>query len=289
MKKIFITLTFILLLISCSKTDKKDVLNVATTITFYEDLIKNIGQDKIEVKSIMGIGEDPHIYTAKPKDYSLLKNADIVIYSGIHLEGKLTDILESANKNTYVLADSLSSEDILGEDPHIWFSIRNYKKMANYVKDILVKNDPSNKLFYEENLKNYLAKLDEMDEYIKSEIAKINPNNRVLITAHDAFSYYAKDYGIKVYSIQGISTVSEASIKDIENIAKFIADNKIKSVFVESSISDKSMLALSQAVKNLGFSVELGNTLYSDSMGKEVNTYLKVMKHNTDSIVKGLK
>lgn len=294
-KKILVIFLSILLILACSNNDKVDdeKIKVTTTINYYKDLVENIGKDKVTVNSLMGISEDPHLYSAKPKDYYKLKNADIIIYNGLHLEGKLTNLFENiestVNKNVYKLSDSLSESDILGNDPHIWFSIDNYIKMSKYVYEILSAYDKDNDKYYYDNYKEYVNKLENLKEYVINKINEIPKEKRVLITAHDAFNYYANEFGLTVKSIQGISTDSEASIKDINELAKYISNNKIKTIYLESSISDKTMLSLKQAVKAYDYNVNIGDTLYSDSMGQNINTYIKVVIHNTDSIVKGLK
>ena len=178
------------------------------------------------------------------------------------------------------------------KDPHIWFSVNNWKAAANEVAKGFASKDPENKEYYESNLKAYLVKLDELDKKIKEEVNAVAPQSRVLVTAHDAFAYFARDYGFEVKGIQGISTASEAGTSDISNLAAFIADNKIKAIFVESSVPHKTIESLQAAVKAHGFDVSIGGELYSDSLGDadtNEGTYIGMYEHNIKTITGDVK
>lgn len=274
-------------------------LKVTTTLTFFQDLVKQIGGDKVEVTGIMGEGEDPHLYNAKPKDHDKLESADLVVYGGLHLEGKMSDIFEKLEKTKEVLnlGDSVDKNLIRYSesnvpDPHVWFSINIYKQEAKALANKLSMLDPENKDYYMNNFNLYEKELNELDKYIKSRISEIPEGQRKLITAHDAFAYYAEDFGLEVKAIQGVSTDSETGAKNISDLATYIVENNIKAIFVESSVPKKSIEALQEAVKSRGHEVKIGGELYSDSMGdKEHNTdtYIKTVKANTDTIVNALK
>ena len=294
MKKIIASFVLIALLAGCSKTpgNEDGKLNVVTTTTMITDLVSVIGGDKIKVTGLMQAGVDPHLYKAKESDSATLSNADLVIYNGVHLEAKLSDIL-SALKNTVTLEAGLAPTDILtdpegGKDPHIWFDVNLWKKAATEVASGLSKRDAQNSETYSKNLKAYLLKLDDLQKYVTGRIEEVNPAQRVLVTAHDAFNYFGKSNKIEVHAIQGISTESEASTAAIRDLADFIAKNKIKAIFTESSISPKTIQSLQNAVKSRGFDVKIGPELYSDSL-KENASYIDTVKANVDSIVNALK
>ena len=210
-------------------------MKVVATTTMLSDLSKQIGGDKVEVSGLMKAGVDPHLYQASAGDVDAMNKADIVVYNGVHLEGKMGAIFDNLAKNKKPMirvSDGLDKSTLLdfeqdGEktkDPHIWFSVNNWKKAAGEVCKGFSAKDPQNKSYYEANLKAYLAKLDDLDKEIKKEVATVPESARVLVTAHDAFAYFARDYGFEVKGIQGISTASEAGTSDISELARFIAD-----------------------------------------------------------------
>lgn len=278
-------------------------MKVVATTTMLTDLSKQIGGDKVEVSGLMKAGVDPHLYQASAGDVDAMNKADIVVYNGVHLEGKMGAIFDNLAKNKKPMirvSDGLDKSTLLdfeedGEktkDPHIWFSVNNWKKAAGEVCKGFFAKDPQNKSYYEANLKAYLAKLDDLDKEIKKEVATVPESARVLVTAHDAFAYFARDYGFEVKGIQGISTASEAGTSDISELARFIADHKIKAVFVESSVPHKTIESLQAAVKANGFDVSIGGELYSDSLGDESTkegTYIGMYEHNIKTITGALR
>ena len=278
-------------------------MKVVATTTMLTDLSKQIGGDKVEVSGLMKAGVDPHLYQASAGDVDAMNKADIVVYNGVHLEGKMGAIFDNLAKNKKPMirvSDGLDKSTLLdfeedGEktkDPHIWFSVNNWKKAAGEVCKGFSSKDPQNKSYYESNLNAYLAKLDDLDKEIKKEVAAVPENARVLVTAHDAFAYFARDYGFEVKGIQGISTASEAGTSDISELARFIADHKIKAVFVESSVPHKTIESLQAAVKANGFDVSIGGELYSDSLGDESTkegTYIGMYEHNIKTITGALR
>lgn len=301
MKKILIFMILILVF-ACSKNEKnvEEKIKVTTTITYFKNLVEEIGKEKVSVDTIMNVGEDPHLYVAKPKDFEKIDNADLVFYGGLHLEGKMQEIfekLEEKNKNIIDLSHNVPRELLIKEeenvyDPHIWFDSNIWLIEAKTVRDKLIEIDEKNKEYYENNYISYEEEIKNMREYIKNKIGEIPENKRKLITAHDAFSYFAREYGLEVKGIQGISTDSETSIKDITDLAKYIAENDIKAIFVESSVPAKSIEALKKSVESYNKKIEIGDELYSDSMGdleSGTETYVKTLKYNADTISKFLK
>ncbi|MGM0864819.1 MAG: metal ABC transporter solute-binding protein, Zn/Mn family [Bacillota bacterium] len=293
-----------LILSGCGATTtgtKNDKIVVTTTIGQIGDAVKNIGGEHVEVQSLMGPGVDPHLYKAKQSDIGKLQEADIIFYSGLHLEGKMLEIFEKMNKEkpTYAIADSIPKDklrkdqaDNTATDPHVWFDIDLWKIALEQVKDGLIEKDPENKEDYIRNTEKYFAELDELKAYATEEMSKIPEEQRVLVTAHDAFNYFGAKYDLQVMGLQGLSTDAEYGLADVQSLVNTLVDRNIKAVFVESSISEKSINAVIAGAQDKGHEVEKGGELFSDAMGKEgteEGTYIGMYKHNVDTIVEGLK
>lgn len=302
MKKILIILTLLFTTacvnVETTKTNN-DKLKVVTTTTMIYDLVKNIGQDNIEVVGLMQSGVDPHLYKASANDVNLIQNADIVVYHGLHLEGQMGDIFSNLKNNSIKIEDGIDINDLLTwddesslYDPHIWFDIDIWIDATKYVGEQLAYYDKDNAEIYLSNTNNYIEQLKEADSYIKEKANEIPIDKRYLVTAHDAFQYFGNAYDFNVVGLQGISTESEAATSDISNLADFIVENKIKAIFIETSVPTKTIEALQAAVKAKGFDTIIGGELYSDSLGDKENntdTYITTVKANIDTIVEALK
>lgn len=276
-------------------------LKVTATIGMIADVVNNIGGEHVEAIGLMGPGVDPHLYKASQGDIRKLDQADVIFYNGLHLEGKMAEMLEKLGKKktTVAVSKQLEESDLRSDpsgtgthDPHIWFNVRNWISAAEVIRDTLVEKDPANADNYKQRADEYLAKLEELDLYAKEQIASIPEASRVLVTAHDAFGYFGDAYGIKVMGLQGMSTASEYGTKDVSNLRDFLVENKIKAVFVESSVPKKSIEAVIEGAKKMGHDVAIGGELFSDAMGKkgtEEGTYIGMVKHNVDTIVHALK
>ena len=295
---------FFIMLISCGKLKEKPhstgKIRVTTTTTMLTDLVKTIGGDKVEVTGLMGEGVDPHLYSASAGDIEKLANADVIVYGGLHLEGKMTDVFEKLSTLDKAILNVGSKLDkkkvhlIDGKtpDPHVWFNTEMWETEARAVAIELGEFDAKNKAYYMKNFENYKIQLDELTNYVKKRIEEIPPKSRVLVTAHDAFNYFGEQFGLEVRAIQGVSTDSETGTKNISDLANFIAERNIKAVFVESSVPKKSIEALQEAVKARGKEIKIGGELYSDSLGDKqhnAETYIKTVKANADTIVNALK
>ena len=295
---------FFIMLISCGKLKEKPhstgKIRVTTTTTMLTDLVKTIGGDKVEVTGLMGEGVDPHLYSASAGDIEKLANADVIVYGGLHLEGKMTEVFEKLSTLDKAILNVGSKLDkkkvhlIDGEtpDPHVWFNTEMWETEARAVAVELGEFDAKNKDYYMKNFENYKIQLDELTNYVKKRIEEIPPKSRVLVTAHDAFNYFGEQFGLEVRAIQGVSTDSETGTKNISDLANFIAERNIKAVFVESSVPKKSIEALQEAVKARGKEIKIGGELYSDSLGDKqhnAETYIKTVKANADTIVNALK
>jgi len=303
MKSYILSLLFVITLFSC-KEDKKEKtkLNVVTTTTMITDLVKNIGGNLITVNGLMGAGVDPHLYKASEGDVSKLVNADIIFYNGLHLEGKLVEVfekMERQNKTQVPLAESLDKKGLIGSeyfasnyDPHVWFNIEYFKQFAKQVTNVLSEKDPKNSVNFIENEKKFLEKLDALQTKVKATIETLPVEKRILVTAHDAFNYFGKAYDFEVVGLQGLSTATEAGVKDVQKLANFIIEKEIKAVFIESSVPQRTIEALQASVKAKNHDVKIGGTLYSDALGNtgtEEGTYLGMFEYNVNTIVNALK
>jgi manganese/zinc/iron transport system substrate-binding protein len=302
MKKTVFLACIALILTACkTETKTNGKLNVVTTTTMITDLVKNIGGDAVNVQGLMGSGVDPHLYKASEGDVSKLVNADIIFYNGLHLEGKLVDVfekMESTNKTPIALADALDKNTLIGSDyfasnydPHVWFDIDYFKQFARTVTSVLSEKDPKNASKFEENETTYLVKLDQLQAEVKAIIETLPKEKRILITAHDAFNYFGKAHDFEVVGLQGLSTATEAGVQDVQKLAAFIIDKKIKAIFVESSVPKRTIEALQEAVKSKGHDVKIGGTLYSDALGDQGSpegTYIGMYRYNIKTIVSAL-
>ena len=302
MKKTIFLIILLTFTFSCKNTPEDNgKIKVVTTTTMLTDLVSEIGGDHVSLQGLMGAGVDPHLYKASEGDVSKLYGADIIFYSGLHLEGKLVDVFEKmeGKKNTVSLGDRLPKDELIPSeyfasnyDPHVWFNIQFFKQFAQIVTEELSKADPANAESYSENNKKYQKKLDALESEIKSTIATLPAENRILVTAHDAFNYFGKAYGFQVVGLQGISTATEAGVKDVQNLSEFIIKNNIKAIFVESSVPRRTIEALQQAVLSKKHNVEIGGSLYSDALGNPgtvEGTYIGMFKYNVNTIVNALK
>ncbi|MDY0289000.1 MAG: zinc ABC transporter substrate-binding protein [Sphaerochaeta sp.] len=302
---LFIALALSVVLLGCQKVEntegssfsQENKMSVVATIGMIGDVAANIGGERVDVYSMMGAGVDPHLYKAKAGDLTRLNKADLILYNGIHLEAKMGDVLEklSQTRNIKAIEDGITEEILIivdqAHDPHIWFDVSNWMVASRVILEALVSTDPSGEAYYRENHASYLKKLEDLDAYTKQKALTIPKERRILITAHDAFNYFGRAYGFEVKGLQGISTVDEAGTSDVRNLADFIAEKQIRSLFVESSVSPKSIKALQAAVKSRGWDVAIGGELYSDAMGNAgtfEGTYIGMVTHNIDTIVAGL-
>ena len=257
--------------------------------------------DTVNLEMIIPAGEDPHLYVAKPEDYTKIEKADLVVYHGLHFEGKMVDVLEKVGVavSADFPKDKIGVMDQDGDqivDPHFWFDISLYKMAVDKMAESLSELVPENKEMYMKNAQDYKLKLDELDSYIKERVEEIPEGTRYLITPHDAFNYFSRAYGVTVKAPQGVSTDSEVSNKDIQSTVDFIIEHKIKAVFAESTTDPARMQKLKEAVEDKGAELTVvsgeGKELFSDSLapvGQDGDTYIDMYKHNIDLIVDNLK
>jgi len=284
-----------------SSNDYSEKIAITTTTNVITDLVENIGGDHVSVTGLMGPGIDPHLYRPSASDVKELQNADIIFYNGLDLEGKMGDIFVKIGKgetHVWAVSESIPRESLLildttGHfDPHVWWNVELWAEAAKVVATGLKEYDPKNFEKYDENLSEYLNQLETLNSNNLKKINSIPKEQRVLVTAHDAFRYFGHTYGFEELSIQGWSTDSEAGIREIQNLADEISERKIKALFVETSISPATIEALQAAVQDKGHDVIIGGELFSDAIGEKGTydgTYVGAFTHNIDTIVKALK
>jgi manganese/zinc/iron transport system substrate-binding protein len=285
-------------IVGCGQEDKsQDRFLVVATTSMIGDAMEAMLDTSVSVVSLMGPGTDPHLFKPTKQSLDYLAEADLIVANGLHLEGRMQEILEkmSMNKPVIFLGAVLSDEELIlpdgtvdYPDPHIWFDVHLWKNVLEASTDELAKLEILDSSKSEE----YLTELEELHLTTKSQIGQIPLRNKVLLTAHDAFSYFGRAYGIRVIGLQGISTAAEYGLKDVEMMVDLIATQKIGAVFVESSISSRSMEAVISGVRQKGGEVKLGGTLYSDAPGPEgsgAETYMEMVSHNVETITTALK
>ncbi len=289
------------LLVFCSCSDNKPrsgKLKIVTTTGMIADAVENLVGTQAEVTALMGPGVDPHLYKAAQGDLKLLQEADIIIYNGLHLEGKMTDIFEKLSriKSVYAISTGLpkdrlrkaSEQDAV--DPHIWFDIDLWSLGVKNLNEWLKKTQPTITISTTGN--GYFQQLDSLHQATLASINTIPEGQRLLITAHDAFGYFGDAYGIEVKGIQGISTVAQAGLRDVNNLINLIIERKIKAIFVESSVPKKQIDVIVESCKAQGHQLVIGGTLYSDAMGAPQTpegNYIGMVTHNVSVIVNSLK
>ena len=295
-------LVFVLLISACTSTPEENTKpEIVVTTSIIADVVRNLTGDQIEVKSLMGPGVDPHLYKASQGDVTLLQNADLIVYNGLHLEGKMSEVLEKLKRSKTVLAvsDGLAEADIRTinadanvHDPHIWFDMTIWRKGVVYISGELGKSFPTMKESIDQNTTQYLHELDSIHALCRAEIETLPMEKRILITSHDAFEYFGKSFNFQVRGLQGISTLSESGLKDVTDMVNFIIDHKIKAVFVENSVPQKALRSVIDGCKAKGHDVTVGGELFSDALGAArtpEGTYLGMIQFNVSTIVNALK
>ncbi|HEX8550323.1 MAG TPA: zinc ABC transporter substrate-binding protein [Abditibacteriaceae bacterium] len=298
---------FCLLLSGCAvprrvtQHEGNGVIRATVSTAMVADIVRNVGGSRVEATTLMGAGVDPHLYKASLSDVRKLANAEIVFYNGLHLEGKLGEVLSKLQTSRPVVAvsETIPKSELRtppefegSPDPHVWFDVQLWMRATEATRDELVKFDPAGKADYERNATRYLAQLKSVDEYARKQIATIPRGRRVLVTAHDAFGYFGRAYDIEVVGLQGISTASEYGLGDVQRLVQLLVKRNVKAVFVESSIPRRAIEAVAQGCAARGHNVVIGGELYADAMGAPntpEGTYIGMVKANVDTVVKALK
>ncbi len=273
-------------------------IKVTTTVNMVGDLVREVGGDHVVVSELMGPGVDPHLYKASAGDVAKLVNADVVFYVGLLLEGKIQDTLEKV-ESAHAVAEGIGHERLLKPsefeghfDPHIWFDVMLWVETVDVVVEGLGKADPEHLSDYKMNGEATKTKMRALHQWALTKVEELPENRRILITSHDAYNYFARAYDFQVVGLQGISTVSEASLADVAKMVDFIKDKGVKAVFVESSVSPAAIKRISQ-----DSGAKIGGELFSDAMGErgrmeggyDLGTYEGMIKHNLNTVVEALK
>ena len=274
---------------------------IVTTTGMVADIVRQVAGDKADVVSLMGEGVDPHLYKPTRDDVAKLLSADLVFYSGLNLEGRMTDTLTRigrSGKPVFVVTEKLEPSylreppEFAGHyDPHVWMDVAAWSQCVEMVAEALGQFDPDNQQRYLKSAASYRAELKELDSYCRQVIGSVPQERRMLVTAHDAFGYFSRAYGIPVHSVQGISTESEASVRDVNELIETIVSRQVPAIFVESSVSEKNIKAVMEGAARKGFKVHIGGSLFSDAMGAAgtyEGTYIGMLDHNATTIARAL-
>lgn len=297
-------IALILVLISSCKFDdpsSRTRPQIVVTTSILADGIRNLVGDSADVVSLMPAGVDPHLYKASARDLDMLQNADLVIYHGLFLEGKMTEIFEKlALRQPLINVSENIPEELLirtgpeshSVDPHIWFDVSLWAKAMEFAASELILWKPEWNSYVTSNSENYQSQLTILDNSIKSKMSELRQANQALITAHDAFAYFGKAYDFEVLGLQGLSTLSEPGLRDLTGLVQFIVNRKIKAVFAEQTISPKAIEAVVAGSANQNHIIKLAGPLYTDSLGNpdsEAGTYIGMVNTNIQFIFESLK
>ena len=293
---------FILLCaLGCDAPERGDGrIEVVCTTGMVADLARNIGGDRIAVVGMMGPGVDPHYYKASQGDLAKLTGADLILFNGLFLEGKMENIFAKMARSKQVLAvaKKIPEERLLRPpefegnfDPHIWFDVSLWAQTIEPVVARLSALDPDGASVYRQNGTRYRARLDSLHQWVVEQVERLPEASRVLITAHDAFGYFGRAYGVEVIGLQGISTVADYGVNDVTRLVDLIVEREVKAIFVESSVPVRSIEAVREGCLGRGFQVKIGGTLYSDAMGAAdsgADTYVGMVESNVNTMVGAL-
>ncbi|MHC4878071.1 MAG: metal ABC transporter solute-binding protein, Zn/Mn family [Planctomycetota bacterium] len=274
---------------------------IVATTGMVTDIVRVVTLGQESVDGLIGEGVDPHLFTPGRGDVQKLMTADVVVYSGLMLEGRMQQQFEQLEKRggtVFAVTDGLDADSIRYDpefeghpDPHVWMDVTRWSQCVQYAADKLAEHNESSAAAYSANAGSYREKLKQLDDYVRQVIASIPESHRYLVTAHDAFEYFAEAYDIEVRSIQGISTDSQAGIADINELVAFIVEKQIPAIFVESSVPEKNIRAVIEGCADQGWELKVGGELFSDAMGPPgtyEGTYIGMMDHNATAIARAL-
>jgi manganese/zinc/iron transport system substrate-binding protein len=276
-------------------------LRVVATTGMITDIVRRVAGDRVALTGLMGPGIDPHLYKASAGDVTTLARADIIFYNGLHLEAAMGEVLEEMGSRIRTVAVTaaidrrrlLAPAEFAGAyDPHVWFDVSMWMSAVQTVARTLAAEDTAHAATYREQARVYIAELDSLHRWVEARVAEIPEQTRVLITAHDAFNYFGRAYGLEVRGLQGISTVTEAGTGDVQRLAELIVRRRIPAIFVETSVPRRTVEAVQSAARSRGIDVAIGNPLFSDAMGDPntpEGTYPGMIRHNVNTIVDALR
>ncbi|MDZ4224828.1 MAG: zinc ABC transporter substrate-binding protein, partial [bacterium] len=277
-------------------------IRVVATTGMIADLAENIGGERLRVEALMGAGVDPHLYKATASDITKLNGADIIFYNGLNLEGKMGDLFVRISRgNPFVIAvtEEMDPNTLLEPpafqghyDPHVWFDVMLWAQAAKRIEKGLIELDPKGEADYKAGGAKLAQKLKDLHQWSRNRSKELPEQKRILVTSHDAYNYFGRAYGFEVVGLQGISTVTQAGLADIAKMVDFTMRNKIKAIFVETSVSPKAIQRVRDDARARGWDVQIGGELFSDAMGKEgtpEGTYEGMVRHNLNTIVEASK
>lgn len=286
---------------SLVQAETNEQYQIVATVGMIEDVARSVAGDRAEVIGLMGAGVDPHLYKPTRSDIRRLMGADVIFYNGLLLEGKMADSLIRAatgGKKVHAVTELLDEQYLLEPeefeglyDPHVWMDPDAWSRTIDVIRDKLTEFDAEGADSYKRNAEAYRARLSELDAYAERVLSSVPESQRVLVTAHDAFNYFGRRFGYEVVGIQGLSTESEAGVRDIENLVDLLVARNIGAVFVESTVSDRNIKALIAGAKARGHTVVVGGELFSDAMGNAgtyEGTYIGMIDHNVTTIARAL-
>lgn len=284
-----------------SPASAASALDVVATTGMIADTARRIGGEAVTVKALMGPGVDPHAYRQTRTDIVNMARADLVLWNGLYLEAQLEEVLGDIADRTTVRAvaeEGIAKERLIAHDdyadrfdPHVWMDPEMWRDVAVAVQRSLTDVAPDREAEFAANGAAFLADIDRLAAYARDVLATVPESARVLVTAHDAFNYFGRAYGFEVVGIQGISTESEAGLNRVGELVDLLVDRGVSAVFVESSVSDRSVRALVEGAASRGHEVRIGGELYSDAMGAPgtyEGTYIGMIDHNVTVIAAGL-
>jgi len=284
------------------QTTSPDCLHVVATTNLVAELVQEVGRERVRVTALMKAGVDPHLYRPTQSDITLLNRADAVFYHGLRLEGRMQELLTTLarkGRKTFAITDCIPKylliepQDLEGiYDPHVWFDVAMWSQTLPCIVQALTELDPSGKSTYQHNAEQLQQRLDRLNNWCIAKAQELPPQKRILVTSHDAFSYFGRAYGFQVVALQGINTVSEASLAAITAMVDFIKKNGVKAVFIEIGVNPA---AIQQVATHSG--VPIAGEIYSDSLGAkneikngfDVGTYEGMIRYNMSTIVEALK
>ena len=276
-------------------------LRAVATTGMVADVVLNVAGERAVVEQLMRAGVDPHLYKASEGDVARLAEADIIFYNGLHLEARFAEVLERVNetgKPTVAIAEVLPEETLVAPpefdgfyDPHVWMDVKLWLQTIAPVRDALIELDPTHADLYRANADAYQERLEALESYATQRLAEVPEEQRILVTAHDAFNYFGRGYDFDVFAPQGISTATEAGIEDIRRTIDVLVERDVPAIFAESTISPDIVEAVREGAGARGHVVEIGGELFTDAMGNPgtpEGTYEGMIRHNVDTIVEAL-
>lgn len=292
----------LVILSGCAAPAADGRIRVVATTGPIGDIVQALAGERVALRTMLGPGIDPHTYVATESDLFALQEAQLILYNGLHLEAGLSRVFTAINRSGRIPAIAVAeavpeglllrwAEDDKVYDPHVWHDPQRWRYAVEAVRDALIAVDPAGSAIYRQRSAQYLAELQALDAELRALAGQIPPEQRILVTAHDAFQYFGQAYGLRVEAVQGISTASEASAADIRALTELVVTNRIPAIFVETSVSPRTIEAVQSAARAAGHEVRVGGELYSDSLGDPdgpAGTYVGMMRHNMQTIVAAL-